>query len=209
MKKQFALGALAGASALVIAAPFVAQMAGAQGLSSSSTSTSAAGTASAGDERRGPPMFAMQNPTQADVQSMIDRDTQFLANVDAAVTLQKQATQTHKTALEAALSITDEAQRTAAVRAAHEAMRTTIQDAMTANPDLRIGMHFGGGKGHGGPGHGRGPEHLAEKLGMTAEELKTALDSGKTIEQIAQEKGITLPARPQRPDRGQPAPVQQ
>jgi hypothetical protein len=48
--------------------------------------------------------------------------------------------------------------------------------------------------------HGRGPgggglsltglQVAAEKLGMTTDELITALQSGKTLEQIAQEKGV-------------------
>ena len=49
--------------------------------------------------------------------------------------------------------------------------------------------------------HGRGPggggglsltglQIAAEKLGMTTDELITALQSGKTLEQIAQEKGV-------------------
>jgi len=47
-----------------------------------------------------------------------------------------------------------------------------------------------------GPGGGRGPmggaglEAAAQALGMTADELTTALKGGKTLEQIAQEKGV-------------------
>jgi len=37
---------------------------------------------------------------------------------------------------------------------------------------------------------------MAEKLGMTEDELRTALDSGKTMQEIATKKGITLPTRP-------------
>jgi hypothetical protein len=40
------------------------------------------------------------------------------------------------------------------------------------------------------------PGNPAQKLGMTEAELKAAMDSGKTIEQIAEEKGIDLPPRP-------------
>ncbi len=48
----------------------------------------------------------------------------------------------------------------------------------------------------GGPGGGRGGFSLtwlkiaADKLGMTTDELITALQGGKTLEQIAQEKGV-------------------
>ncbi len=50
---------------------------------------------------------------------------------------------------------------------------------------------------HGGPGGGRGRggdlawlQIAAQKLGMTTDELITALQSGKTLEQIAQDKGV-------------------
>ncbi len=50
---------------------------------------------------------------------------------------------------------------------------------------------------HGGPGGGRGGglslewlQIAAQKLNMTTDELITALQSGKTLEQIAQEKGV-------------------
>jgi hypothetical protein len=48
------------------------------------------------------------------------------------------------------------------------------------------------GHGH-GPGRGfslTGLQIAAQKLGMTTDELITALQSGKTLEQIAQEKGV-------------------
>ena len=47
-----------------------------------------------------------------------------------------------------------------------------------------------------GPGDGRGPlggpelEAAAKALGMTTDELTTALQSGKTLEQIAQDAGV-------------------
>lgn len=74
------------------------------------------------------------------------------------------------------------------------------------------GIPFGPGPGMGGPGHpgkpgfdhgfgfGRGgmgfgvfgnEEQLATILGMTKEELKAARDAGKSLAEIAQEKGIT------------------
>jgi hypothetical protein len=49
------------------------------------------------------------------------------------------------------------------------------------------------GHGHGGRGGGlslTGLQVAAEKLGMTTDELITALQSGKTLEEIAQEKGV-------------------
>lgn len=49
----------------------------------------------------------------------------------------------------------------------------------------------------GGPGDGRGPrlgqvelEAAAKALGMTTDELTTALQSGKTLEQVAQDAGV-------------------
>ena len=42
-------------------------------------------------------------------------------------------------------------------------------------------------------GPGMRMENLTEKLGMTEAELKTALEGGKTIQEIATEKGVELP----------------
>jgi hypothetical protein len=124
---------------------------------------------------------------------MATRDSLLLKNIDSMVTVLKSATQAHLTALNAAATITDDTQREAAVKKAHEDMRATMEAAIAANPELKGLMPFGGG--HGGMmGHGKGD--LAAKLGMTEAELKAAIDGGKTIEQIATEKGITLPARP-------------
>lgn len=61
-----------------------------------------------------------------------------------------------------------------------------------------------------GPGHGwlRGERlgPIAEKLGMTVEELQAALDEGQTIAELAEEKGIDLkagfPGRPWMPQDG-------
>ena len=79
--------------------------------------------------------------TVSDIQSIIDHDSALLANIDAFVALQKTATQAHKDALTAALSITDDTKRQAAVDAANEAMRKTIDDAIAANPALASAMH--------------------------------------------------------------------
>jgi len=69
-------------------------------------------------------------------------------------------------------------------------------------PDTSDGIGFGwfGGRGgnHGGMMDGSArQEKLAETLGITTEELQTALAGGQTIEEIAAEKGVTLPARPE------------
>lgn len=71
------------------------------------------------------------------------------------------------------------------VQSAYAQSGTT--DSTTTTP-LR-----GHGPGHGGRGGGlslTGLQVAAEKLGMTTDELITALQSGKTLEQIAQEKGV-------------------
>jgi len=54
----------------------------------------------------------------------------------------------------------------------------------------------GGRGGHGGPGEMRGERDgaLAEALGMTEAELRTAIQNGQTIEEIAAEKGVDLKA---------------
>ncbi len=130
---------------------------------------------------------------------MIDRDGKFLANADSMLSILKSATQKHKDALTAAAALTDSTARKDAVKKAQDDFRATIQAAIEANPDLKgVMMPFGGmGMGHDGMMKGGfGKEGIAQKLGMTPDELKAALDSGKTIEQIAQEKGVTLPVRP-------------
>ncbi len=185
--KPFTLGAVAGVTSLVLAVPIIAQV------SLAATSSAMDGVTAMAGKRTRPA------PTQQDVTDMAARAGSFLANIDAFVTVQKSVTQSLQSALTAAASITDDAQRQAAVQKAHEDMRAAIEAAVTAHPDLKLAMMP---LGHKGPGHqgkmGRGPNPgmLAEKLGMTVDELKAALESGKTIEQIATEKGITLPARP-------------
>ncbi len=188
MKNKFALGAIAGMSTLALAVPAIAQIAGAQ-TAASSSATGVSDTAT----------IFRPAPKQMTVEELIARDDAFLANIDTFVALQKSAMMTHRAALAAAASITDTTEQRAAVRAAHEAMRTTIQGAIAANPDFQFMMKpFGGHGGRGGHHGHKGPKMmlLAEKLGMTEAELKAAIDGGKTIEQIAAEKGITLPAHP-------------
>ena len=56
------------------------------------------------------------------------------------VTVQKSAVATHQSALTAAAAITDEKQRMAAVEKARADMRTAIEAAITANPNLKYAM---------------------------------------------------------------------
>lgn len=178
MKNRFTLGVLAGISSIALAIPILAQV------------SSAAPNASS-------PSFDRPVPTQEQVQAMADRDAAFLKNIDALMTIQKSAKQAHLEALTAAAAITDDSERHVAVQKANDAERTALQSAIAANPDLQsLRMHFGN-RGFGGRGGmGRGPDttELAAKLGMTEAELEAALADGKTIPQIAQEKGVTLPA---------------
>jgi len=181
----FTYGAVAGITTLALAAPFLVQL----------SSAAADGTTP----------FARPAPTQAQVQEMVTRDDAFLKNMAALATVQKSATQAHRDALAAAASITDDAQRHTAVQKANEDMRAAMQAALAANHDLKSAMMpFGGGRGQGeGKGKGgfggmmgRGPDTatLAAKLGMTQTELEAALEGGKTIAEIATEKGVSLPA---------------
>lgn len=183
-------------SSLALAVPLMAQVAGAQSASSAATTQESSATPTHFK------LFAPKSLTQEDVEKMVEQDNAFLSNIDAFIAVQKEAVQNHRIALTAAADITDDAARQEAVKAAHDAMRTAMEAAITANPDLKIMMHMGMGKG--GP-HGdkmRGPGMLEEKLGITREELKTLIESGKTIEEIAAEKGIELPERPEGALRG-------
>lgn len=190
MKKSFTLGAVSGISALAIAFPLAAQFASAQ-----------SGTSSSPGNIRDRSAFHARKPlSQDDVQALIDQDNNFLLHADAFLSILKEAVQNHRIALQAAADITDETERNEAVKAAHEAMRTAIAAAVEANPDLQglKMMPFGTRGPHGHAKRGAMPfgPHLAEKLGLTAEELKEALDSGKTIDAIAEEQGVELPTKP-------------
>jgi hypothetical protein len=186
MKNKFTLGIIAGMSSLALAVPVVAQIA------SAATDTPMTGMTTSADAGRVRPEF--KQPT---LQEMIDNDTALLGSVDSMVTTLKAATTAHKVALTAAVSLTGTAQQDA-IKKANEDFRTAMKTAMEANPNFKGGMMMFGGPGgkHGGPGHMKFKANLAEKLGMTEAELKAALDGGKTIEQIATEKGVTLPTRP-------------
>ena len=203
MKKTFALGAAAGMSSLALAVPLLAQLAGA---ASSDTVSSGAATQ------------AQHVHTRECVEALAAHDDFMLSGMDAMVVAHKAATIAHRDALRAAATITDDEQREAAVKNAHAALRAAIRAAMEGQGDKTAQMEelhaacddaigFHGMMLHGlGPMGGKGfmmkfrhgPDDLAEKLGMTADELKAAIESGKTIEQIAEEKGVDLPARPMR-----------
>ncbi len=204
MKKTFALGAAAGMSSLALAVPLLAQLAGAA--SSDSTSSATA------EKQR-------HVPTQECVHALAAHDDFMLSGMDAMVAAHKAATIAHRDALKAAAAITDDAQREAAVKKAHEDLRAAMKAAMDSQGDMSaqmeelhaacddaIGFHGMMLHGPGPMGGGKafmmkfrhGPGDLAEKLGMTADELKAAVESGRTIEEIAEEKGIDLPARPAR-----------
>lgn len=62
---------------------------------------------------------------------------------------------------------------------------TTVPDALAATE---------GARPHHGPGHGTGAglSVAAEALGMTHDELHTALASGQSIAQVAESKGVAL-----------------
>jgi hypothetical protein len=60
----------------------------------------------------------------------------------------------------------------------------------TQNPSLNPSQGFGHGHGPGGGLSLTGLQIAAQKLGMTTDALITELQSGKTLEQIAQEKGV-------------------
>lgn len=188
MKKSFTLGAVSGITALAIGFPIAVQFAGAQGIGSSSTGSKG----SVRWEKR-------TSFSQDDVQEMIDRDNQFLLHIDEFVAIQKEAIQNHRIALQAAADTADEADRNEAVRAAHEAMRRHIEDAIEESDGLK-GLWMKPFRGPGGPRGGHGgrmgpPQELLDAFGMTEEEFRDAHDSGKTIQEMAEEKGVELPAR--------------
>lgn len=208
MNKSFTYGAVAGISSIALAIPLLAQISSAASTGSSATTTT--------------PGVTRPAPSQACVQALAAKDASFLSTIDAMIAAQKTATQTHEDALTAAAAITDDTQRAAAVKAADQAYRTAMQTAMqtqmtngktqmdalkTACGNAEGGMSglgFGSGPMDGwnhGPMKGsmRGgmmnSTALATKLGITADQLKTELQSGKTIQDIAKEHGVTLPAR--------------
>lgn len=72
-------------------------------------------------------------------------------------------------------------------------------DRITEGPLGSFGFHpmgpRGGHRGHPGPSGCPGnQEALADELGMTADELAAEIEAGKTLDEIAEEKGVDLAA---------------
>lgn len=130
------------------------------------TTSSAENTAPPQDVR---PPFEERGPlTQEQLQEMITREQTALEHIDEIVAIHKDAMQDHIAALTAAASITDDAERQEAVKAAHQAMREQIKAAIEANPDLQQAgfMHF---LGHGKRGrHGHGPMMMKNMGGQAS-----------------------------------------
>lgn len=199
MNKAFTAGALAGVGSLVVAVPLIAQL-----------------SFAADDD-----VSAMANhavPSQECLLAMVDLEDAHLAHVDEMTAFHTEQMQKHRDALAEIAAISDDTERADALKQMREDMRTNKED-MTPPEDVQAAMDaakeacgntmmFGHGPGHGGPGmhgmmdEGRGPEKLAELLGMTTDELRAALDSGTTIEELASQKGVELPARPEGGPRG-------
>lgn len=190
MKKSFTLGAIAGATSLAVAVPVIAQM------------------VSAASE----PAFTaadMPVPSQACVQAMADQETAHLSSMNSMHAAMKTASAARRDALASAAKVADDTARQEAVKQAQMSFREAMKAAMEAQGDRSAGMealktacgdHFP----MMGMAHGMGRNvkmfnvrmkgDFAEKLGMTEDELKAALESGKTIQDLAEEKGIELPA---------------
>jgi hypothetical protein len=189
---KFRLGIITGMSSLVIAVPVIAQVTSAQ----SSASADVAGEAI---------------PSQACVAAMADLEEAHLAQFDEMNAQRKQGIQTRITALNSAASITDDTARQEALDQMREDMKTQVEsmkdsavsdelqaamDAVKAACGDTFKLRFDAFKGEHpmiGKFTEKAPAFIAEKLGMTKEELKAALDSGKTIPEIAEEKGVDLP----------------
>jgi hypothetical protein len=177
MKKSFLYGTISGMSALALAVPLLAQV---------SSAASSAANAIPAD---------LPAPSQACVEALVAADDAFLARIDAQTEARKAAMQAHRDALAHAAAIADDEQRKAAVQAAHQDMRTAMEASRPADEEGSVmdavkeacgdSMHGFGMKLHMGGDmmvfrhHGPAPEMLAEKLGMTADELKAALEAGK------------------------------
>jgi hypothetical protein len=185
-------------SSLAIAVPILAQV-------SSAASTSSIATTN-----------TRPIPSQACVTALAAQEGTMISKIDSMMATHKTILQAHQAALTAAAGIADDTARQAAITKANEDMRTAMKAAMSAKDEMTAAkdalkaacgdtMPFHGGMGFemgmGGPGfggkHGRmhGSGDLAAKLGLTEDQLKTELDSGKTIQQIATEHGVTLPSK--------------
>jgi hypothetical protein len=190
----FRLGIITGMSSVIVAVPFIAQITSAQTASSATAS-------------------AESIPSQACVTAMADLEETHLAQFDLMNEQRKEGIQTRITALNNAAAISDDTQRKAALDQMHEDMKTqmgdmkdsipaemqTAMDAVKAACGDTFKIRFGEFKGD-HPVFGafveKGAGMLADKLGMTEDELKAALESGKTIRDLAEEKGIDLPMSP-------------
>jgi hypothetical protein len=199
MKKSFTLGAASGMSVLSLAVVLLAQTVGAQ---------SSGGTAEATR------MADHPTPSQECVTAMADMHESHLANMDTMHEAHKTMMTAYSEGLRDAAEIADDEARAEAIKKIREDMRTAMEAARPneENTALRDALKDACGDtmmlmGHGGPGmmggghmkmkmhNGKGM--LAEKLGMTEDELKSALQEGKTIEDLAQEAGVELPPRPE------------
>lgn len=183
---KFTLGMVAGMSTLTLAVPVLAQL------------------SLAADETA--PANALV-PSQACVEAMVALEDQHLANFDQHIAAQKTRIQERRDALATIADIADDSTREEALKQLRDDLKSSRED-MQPSDEMKAAMDAvrtacgDAFRGHGPMGFDsdpRGPRGgmLAEKLGMTEEELKSALDSGKTIEEIAAEKGIELPARPE------------
>jgi len=102
----------------------------------------------------------------------------------------------------------EESELTAALDATKQQMleeavekgKITQEQADEISSNLNSGFCFGfgflnggqGPKGQGPEGHGRNLDGIASILGITADELKAEIESGKTIEEIVTEYGMTM-----------------
>ncbi len=151
--KSFTKGFAAGATALAVGVPLMAQMA----------------FAASGDQATSESALVAANrpvPTQACVQAMANLETAHLASFDEQSAERKAKMLVHRDALVAAAGITDDTQRKDALKTAHESMRpdgeqkerpeaiTTAMEAVkTACGDTLMfkgGMRSGGPEGRGG-----------------------------------------------------------
>lgn len=192
---KFRLGIITGMSSIIIAVPVISQVAGAQSSTASTRTTASSHVA----------------PTQACVLAMTTVDELRLKNFDTEMAAHKQQLQTRVSTLKSAAALTDDAAREDALKQMREDMQKshdTMKDSV--NPEIKTAMDavrkacgdsfmqdHGQKKGPRMMGSmKKDPAFMANKLNMTADELKAALDSGKTIKDLATEKGIDLPDFP-------------
>lgn len=149
---KFALGAVAGASSLLLAVPLIAQVAGA-------ASTTALGT-------------TRTAPSQACMQAMLKVEDVRLSEFDAMTAKHKQQMQQHRDSLATIAAIADDAARKEAMQKLHETMRSSMQagqqtmsDAMKSAVDAakttcgNSMMLHKMSSGMGGPGMMKGMMH--------------------------------------------------